>query len=180
MVFNEGYSASSGESLTRADLSGVAIRLGRLLMELLPEPEVIGLLALMLLQESRRAARTSSDGELVLLGRAGRLVKIGARRVDLGEIEAALRSVPGIREAYATMAGGRRQEVAAAVASELSRDDLRSALSGKLAPWKQPHRLLVLPTLPTTARGKLDRAALERLLSESADTARPTLRKPQS
>ena len=67
LVFNEGYSASSGASLTRADLSGEAIRLGRLLLELLPEPEVMGLLALMLLQESRRAARTSPTGELVLL-----------------------------------------------------------------------------------------------------------------
>src|SRR4029453_18346605 len=67
LVFNEGYSASSGGSLTRADLSSEAIRLGRLLMELLPEPEVMGLLALMLLQESRRAARTSPSGELVIL-----------------------------------------------------------------------------------------------------------------
>ena len=67
LVFNEGYSASSGTSLTRHDLSGEAIRLGRLLIELLPEPEVMGLLALMLLQESRRAARTSPDGEIVLL-----------------------------------------------------------------------------------------------------------------
>jgi RNA polymerase sigma-70 factor (ECF subfamily) len=67
LVFNEGYSASSGESLTRSDLSDEAIRLGRLLVELLPEPEVMGLLALMLLQESRRVARTSLTGELVLL-----------------------------------------------------------------------------------------------------------------
>ena len=67
LVFNEGYSASSGASLTRADLSGEAIRLGRLLVELLPEPEATGLLALMLLQESRRAARTSPAGDLVLL-----------------------------------------------------------------------------------------------------------------
>lgn len=67
LVFNEGYSASSGESLTRPDLSGEAIRLGRLLVELMPEAEVIGLLALMLLHESRRAARTSPDGELILL-----------------------------------------------------------------------------------------------------------------
>jgi RNA polymerase sigma-70 factor, ECF subfamily len=67
LVFNEGYAASSGESLTRRDLSAEAIRLGRLLVELLPEPEAMGLLALMLLHESRRAARTSADGELVLL-----------------------------------------------------------------------------------------------------------------
>ena len=67
LVFNEGYSASSGGSLTRADLSGEAIRLGRLLVELLPEPEALGLLALMLLHESRRSARTSSSGELILL-----------------------------------------------------------------------------------------------------------------
>ncbi len=67
LVFNEGYSASSGASLTRPDLSGEAIRLGRLLVELLPEPEGIGLLALMLLQESRRIARTSPTGDLVLL-----------------------------------------------------------------------------------------------------------------
>jgi Predicted RNA polymerase sigma factor containing a TPR repeat domain len=62
LVFNEGYSASSGASLTRPDLSGEAIRLGRLLVELLPEPEAVGLLALMLLQESRRAARSSPAG----------------------------------------------------------------------------------------------------------------------
>ena len=67
LVFNEGYSASSGGSLTRADLSGEAIRLGRLLVELLPEPEAMGLLALMLLHESRRAARTPPTGELILL-----------------------------------------------------------------------------------------------------------------
>jgi RNA polymerase sigma-70 factor (ECF subfamily) len=67
LVFNEGYSASSGASLTRSDLSSDAIRLGRLLLELLPEPEVMGLLALMLLQESRRAARVSPTGDLILL-----------------------------------------------------------------------------------------------------------------
>ncbi|HEV2440685.1 MAG TPA: RNA polymerase sigma factor [bacterium] len=67
LVFTEGYAASSGPSLVRADLSAEAIRLGRLLLELLPEPEVAGLLALMLLHESRRAARTSPSGELVLL-----------------------------------------------------------------------------------------------------------------
>ena len=67
LVFNEGYSAAAGTEVTRAELTGEAIRLGRLLAELQPEPEVIGLLSLMLLQESRRAARTSSAGELILL-----------------------------------------------------------------------------------------------------------------
>jgi RNA polymerase sigma-70 factor, ECF subfamily len=67
LVFNEGYAASSGASLTRHDLSGEAIRLGRLIVELLPDGEAIGLLALMLLQESRRDARTSSTGDLILL-----------------------------------------------------------------------------------------------------------------
>jgi RNA polymerase sigma-70 factor (ECF subfamily) len=67
LVFNEGYAASSGDSLTRHDLSSEAIRLGRLLIELLPEAEAMGLLALMLLHESRREARTTPGGELILL-----------------------------------------------------------------------------------------------------------------
>lgn len=67
LVFNEGYAASSGKSVTRHDLSEEAIRLGRLLVELIPAPEVMGILALMLLQESRRAARSSPDGDLILL-----------------------------------------------------------------------------------------------------------------
>ena len=67
LVFNEGYSAAAGAEVTRADLTGEAIRLCRLLIELQPEPEVIGLLSLMLLQESRRAARSSPTGELILL-----------------------------------------------------------------------------------------------------------------
>jgi RNA polymerase sigma-70 factor (ECF subfamily) len=74
LVFNEGYSASSGDSLTRPDLSGEAIRLARLIVELLPEPEAVGLLGLMLLQESRRSARTSASGELVLLADQDRSV----------------------------------------------------------------------------------------------------------
>jgi RNA polymerase sigma-70 factor (ECF subfamily) len=67
LVFNEGYAASTGESVVRADLAAEAIRLGRLLVELLPEPEALGLLALMLLQDSRRAARTTEAGDIVLL-----------------------------------------------------------------------------------------------------------------
>ena len=72
LVFNEGYSASAGDAVTRPDLSAEAIRLGRLLVELLPEPEAIGLLALMLLHDARRAARTSSGGVIVLLDQQDR------------------------------------------------------------------------------------------------------------
>ena len=88
LVFNEGYAASSGASLTRSDLSSEAIRLARLLVDLLPEPEAIGLLALMLLHEARRAARTSPSGELILLENQDRsvwdraLIEEGARLVE--------------------------------------------------------------------------------------------------
>lgn len=88
LVFNEGYSASSGETLTRPDLSGEAIRLGRLLVELLPEAEVVGLLALMLLHESRRAARTSATGELILLDHQDRTLW---NREQISEGEALVR-----------------------------------------------------------------------------------------
>jgi RNA polymerase sigma-70 factor (ECF subfamily) len=108
LVFNEGYAASSGESITRYDLSAEAIRLGRLLVDLLPEPEAVGLLALMLLHESRRAARTSGSGELVLLdeqdrslwnrdqiAEGTRLVEqaLGSRRFGPYSIQAAIAAV---------------------------------------------------------------------------------------
>jgi RNA polymerase sigma-70 factor (ECF subfamily) len=108
LVFNEGYSASSGEVLTRPDLSGEAIRLGRLLLALLPDPEVQGLLALMLLQESRRAARATSEGDLVLLedqdrsrwdralmaeGRALVEQALASRRVGAYTLQAAIAAV---------------------------------------------------------------------------------------
>jgi len=82
LVFNEGYSAAAGAEVTRAELTGEAIRLGRLLAELQPEPEAIGLLALMLLQESRRAARTSATGELILLEHQDRTLW---NRTQIGE-----------------------------------------------------------------------------------------------
>jgi RNA polymerase sigma-70 factor (ECF subfamily) len=93
LVFNEGYLASSGDSLTRDDLSAEAIRLGRLLVQLLPEPEAKGLLALMLLHESRRATRTSPLGELTLLEDQDR-TKWNREQIDEGVtlVESALRS----------------------------------------------------------------------------------------
>jgi RNA polymerase sigma-70 factor, ECF subfamily len=94
LVFNEGYSASSGASLTRHDLSAEAIRLGRLLMDLLPEPEALGLLALMLLQESRRAARTI-DGDVVLLDAQDRGLWDGSLIAEgIALVERALASGP--------------------------------------------------------------------------------------
>ena len=108
LVFNEGYSASSGDSATRADLSGEAIRLGRLIVELAPEPEAQGLLALMLLHESRRETRATADGELILLDEQDRsrwnralieegaaLVRaaIGTQRIGTYSIQAAIAAV---------------------------------------------------------------------------------------
>jgi len=105
LVFNEGYSASSGASLTRSDLSGEAIRLGRLLVELLPEPEVIGLLALMLLHESRRPARTSPAGDLILLENQDRSLWNRDQIAEgLALVERALSSRPASRDPYTLQA----------------------------------------------------------------------------
>jgi RNA polymerase sigma-70 factor, ECF subfamily len=93
LVFNEGYSAAAGAEVTRAELTGEAIRLGRLLAELQPEPEVIGLLALMLLQESRRTARTSPTGELILLEHQDRSLWNGEQIAEgVALLEKALKS----------------------------------------------------------------------------------------
>jgi RNA polymerase sigma-70 factor (ECF subfamily) len=93
LVYNEGYLASSGEALTRHDLSGEAIRLAKLLVELLPEPEAVGLLALMLLHDARRAARVSAEGELVLLEDQDRSLWNRAQVADAVRlVEAALAS----------------------------------------------------------------------------------------
>ena len=93
LVFNEGYSAAAGTQVTRADLTGEAIRLGRLLAELQPEPEVMGLLSLMLLQESRRAARSSPTGELILLENQDRSLWNGEQIAEgVALVEKALKS----------------------------------------------------------------------------------------
>jgi RNA polymerase sigma-70 factor (ECF subfamily) len=107
LVFNEGYSASSGGSVTRSDLSEEAIRLGRLLLTLLPDAEVMGLLALMLFQESRRAARTSAEGDIVLLENQDRSLWNRAMITEAGSlVERAISSQQfGVYTIQAAIAG---------------------------------------------------------------------------
>jgi long-chain acyl-CoA synthetase len=110
-------------------------------------------------------AELNARGELVLLGRAGRMVKIAGRRLDLTELETALRRVPGVREALASPHPARPDELAAALATDLSAHAVREALRARLAAWKIPRRLIVLPAFPLTARGKPDTRALQKLLA---------------
>jgi len=109
-------------------------------------------------------AQLDAQGELVLLGRTGRFVKVGGRRLNLGEVETALRAIPGVRDAFAALHAGRADALAAAVAGAIAPDALRGALRERLAPWKIPRRLVVLPELPVTARGKTDTRRLRELL----------------
>ena len=119
LVFNEGYSASSGESLTRHDLSTEAIRLGRLLSELLPEPEVVGLLALMLLHDSRRAARTSQSGDLILLEDQDRALWNKEQITEgISLVERALRSGPVGPFAIQAAIGAVHAQAASAAATD--------------------------------------------------------------
>jgi long-chain acyl-CoA synthetase len=104
-------------------------------------------------------------GELVLQGRTDRMVKIAGRRVDLAEVEAALRSVPGVRDAHAAMDTGPGASLGAAVATDHSAAAVRRILRGRIAPWKVPERIVVLGEFPRTARGKTDVAKLRQLLA---------------
>jgi acyl-coenzyme A synthetase/AMP-(fatty) acid ligase len=104
-------------------------------------------------------------GELVLLGRAGRIVKIAGRRLDLGEVEAILRSIAGVRDACAVAHPDRPDAIAAIVAGEISATTLREALKARTAAWKIPGRLVVVPEFPVTARGKIDTRNLRALLA---------------
>jgi acyl-CoA synthetase (AMP-forming)/AMP-acid ligase II len=111
-------------------------------------------------------AELNTHGELVLLGRTGRMVKIAGRRLDLTELETALRRVPGVRDALAAPHPTRSDQLAAALATDLPANAVRGALRERLASWKIPRRLIVLPSFPLTARGKTDARALQKLLGQ--------------
>jgi acyl-CoA synthetase (AMP-forming)/AMP-acid ligase II len=110
-------------------------------------------------------ARLEPDGRLVLLGRAGRLHKIGGRRLDLGELENTLRALPDVADAYVAPHPDDPEQLAAVLATTLEAAALRALLRAHLAPWKIPRRLVPLPAFPLTARGKPDTAALRALLA---------------
>ena len=109
-------------------------------------------------------ARLGPDGRLVLLGRAGRMIKIGGRRLDLGDLEAALRRLPGVADAFAAPHPDDPGQLAAVLATTLAPLPLRALLRQHLAPWKVPRRLVAVPAFPVTPRGKPDSAALRALL----------------
>ena len=103
-------------------------------------------------------------GEVVLKGRTDRVVKVGGRRLDLAEIETALRSIPGIREAFAHLAGA-GETLSAAVATDLTAAEIRRRLAPRLAKWKIPSRILALREFPRTPRGKADTRILLQILA---------------
>lgn len=178
------YGSSETGGITY-DRSGDAARTGRSVGSPLPDVElvfsragrvVVSSPAVFTLGNRRRDARglgacrtpditaRVAGGEVALLGRAGRWVKIASRRLNLAEVERALKAVPGVREALVTVHGGRTDALAAAVATELPADAVRAALAARLAVWKVPKKLLCLPAFPLTARGKTDTTTLRRRL----------------
>jgi len=110
-------------------------------------------------------ARWNEAGELELLGRSGRIVKLAGRRLDLGEIESVLRALPGVRDAYATIGAGRRELLQVAVATDAGTTELKAAARERLAAWKLPRRWSVMRDFPLTVRGKTDTRRLRALLA---------------
>lgn len=107
-------------------------------------------------------------GELVLLGRSGRMVKIGGRRLDLAEVERALREVPGVSDAFVVLHAGRADALAAAVATNRTAPEIREALRDRLVGWKIPKKIVTLAAFPVTARGKTDTRQLGEWLAADA------------
>ncbi|HWA88325.1 MAG TPA: fatty acid--CoA ligase family protein [Opitutus sp.] len=116
-------------------------------------------------------ARLESTGELVLLGRTGRFVKIAGRRLNLAEVEHAICALPGVHGAHVAAHPGRPDALAAVVASVLPGAEIRDALRPRLAAWKIPRKWIVLPEFPLTSRGKPDTRRLAALLAGSSDSA---------
>jgi mycobactin peptide synthetase MbtF len=102
---------------------------------------------------------------LTLLGRSGRLLKIAARRLDPGEVEALLRQVPGVREAWVGVHPSQPDALAAVLAGTVGANQARAALRLVLAPWKIPRRWISVPEFPLTGRGKPDTARLQALIA---------------
>ena len=178
------YGSSETGGITY-DKTGDAARTGRSVGAPLPGVElvfsragrvVVSSAAVFTLGNRRRDARgggahltadiavPAPGGELVLLGRAGRWVKIAGRRLNLAEVERAMKALPGVRDAFVTLHRGRAEALAAAAATDLAPEAVRTALSAGLAAWKVPKKLLCLPAFPLTARGKTDTAKLRGLL----------------
>jgi long-chain acyl-CoA synthetase len=109
-------------------------------------------------------ASLTAEGELVLQGRTGRVVKIAGRRINLAEIERALKGIAGVRDALVVPHAGRADALAAAVATDATADQLRSRLRERIAAWKIPKQIVTLPAFPVTARGKTDTAHVRRRL----------------
>ncbi|MEZ0215626.1 MAG: class I adenylate-forming enzyme family protein [Rariglobus sp.] len=109
-------------------------------------------------------AQVGADGRIVLLGRTGRMVKVSGRRLDLAELEATLRQLPGITDAFVAAHPDNPEELAAVLATSLDTPAVRSLLRIHLAPWKIPRRIVPISAFPVTARGKTDTAALRALL----------------
>ena len=110
-------------------------------------------------------ARQAANGELVLVGRTGRMLKVAGRRLDPAEVEEALRRLPGVRDALVALHPARPDSLAAIIAGPLSAEAAREALRPALAPWKIPRRIVVLPEFPLTPRGKTDTRRLRALLA---------------
>ncbi|MBL9202574.1 MAG: acyl--CoA ligase [Opitutaceae bacterium] len=107
----------------------------------------------------------TAEGEVVLLGRTGRTVKIAGRRLDLAEVERAFRALPGVRDAFVAPHTERAESLAAVVATDEPAEALRTALRERIAAWKVPRKIVTLAAFPLTARGKADTARLRALLN---------------
>jgi len=110
-------------------------------------------------------ARLEKNGELVLVGRTGRMLKVGGRRLDPAEVERALKSLPGVRDAFVALHPARPEALAAFVTGRIAADAAREALRTSLAAWKIPRKIVALPEFPLTPRGKTDTRKLRELLS---------------